>query len=517
MSLEPNKLSLAPEPRASYAPKWIEPLAQPKQGNVRNMPRPSPSAFYEDLEVLLKEEMRQQPEKLDIRLKLAELYSQTHRVSDFIQHARRTRAFVTNPKNSQEWRQILTMGRMLQPGEPLFNELADEAIEFITPQAVTQTANYSRIGDEARFKKPLEDLAAAYEEVRKDVRFLAEFDAEMVQVAGYPSPLEPARRLSEYLGGAQIYLKRDDMGSRLSHITSVIVGQALLAKRMGKKTLIATSHNGRSGVLVASVAARLGLQAIIFMNAEQMQIQRSNVFRMWLCGADVQEADPKNRDIRKAAFDHWARFTNETFLVMGLDAGPHPYPMMMLEFTSLIGRECRRQIHAHIKKAPDVIVARSGENADAIGLFPSFLKAASTRLVCVGASDTFAGVDITAASPKNPGIYNPSQQPLTMKEEKQAARILEGLEYPSVVRETAWLKATGRVEYVEAQSMAAKKAITDLSRCEGIIPAIETAYALAWACQEASTMSKDQSVVVFLGENVEKNIWEIGKAMGVPL
>jgi tryptophan synthase beta chain len=264
----------------------------------------------------------------------------------------------------------------------------------------------------------------------------------------------------------------------------------------------------------------MGLKAVIFMHSEQMQIQRSNVFRMQLSGADVQEVDMKKRvggDIRTAAFDHWARFTNDTFLVMGLDAGPHPYPMMMLEFTSLIGRECRRQIHAHIKKAPDIVVARAGENADAIGLFPAFLKALGTRLVCVGATDSFAGVDIATSNPKNLGVFNPSQPSLTMQEGKQAARIMEGLDYPSVARETRWLKASGRVEFVKTKSSAAKKAIHDLSRCEGIIPAIETAYALAWAFEAAASMSRDQTIVVYLGENVEKDIWEIGKAMGTPV
>lgn len=477
-----------------------------------------PSAFYEDLEGLLKKQIRQNPGALDARLQLAELYAQTHRISDFIQNARETRSLIKEPAHSMEWRQIASIGRMLQPKELLFSESGADVIEFDGARAVSDGVPiHSRIGDEPRFKKPLQDLAAAYAEIRKDLRFLAEFDNEVMQTMGHPSPLEAAKRLSDHIGGARIYLKRADMGSSLSHITNAIVGQALLAKRMGKKTLVAASPNGRSGVLMSSIAARMGLKAVVYMQAEQIQIQRSNVFRMWLSGADVQEVDPKGRagsDIRKAAFDHWARFADDTFLVMGLDAGPHPYPMMMLEFTSLIGRECRRQIHAHIKKVPDVIVTRDGENADAIGLFPSFLKATATRLVCVGAADSFIDIDATAHM-KRPGVT--SQHLMTMQEEKNAARILEGMDYPSVARETAWLKASGRVEFVKTPSAAAKKAILDLSRCEGIVPAIESAYALAWACQTAATMSREQNIVVFLGENVDKDIWEIGKAMGVPL
>lgn len=477
-----------------------------------------PRAFYEDLEGLLKQEIRQNPAAMETRLRLAELYSQTYRVADFIEHARATRALIKDLKNSPEWRRIATMGRALQPNELLFSESTADVIEFDGGRSASDVAVHSRIGDEARFKKPLQDLAAAYEEIRKDTGFLAEFDLEVMRTTGHPAPLEPARRLSEFIGGAQIYLKRADMGNQLSHITHAIVGQALLARRMGKKTLLFASHNGRSGVLLASIAARMGLKAVVFMNAEQIQIQRSNVFRMWLSGVDVQEVDPKGRgstDIRKAAFDYWAKSSSDTFLVMGLDAGPHPYPMMMQEFTSLIGRECRRQIHAHIRKAPDVLVTRGGENADAIGLFPSFLKATATRLVCVGAADSFINVDV-AANLKRPGAIA-GQHLLTTQEEKNASRILEGMDYPSVARETAWLKASGRVEFLTTTSAAAKKAIQDLARCEGIVPAIESAYAVAWACQTAAKMSREQNVVVFLGENVEKDIWEIGKAMGVPL
>ena len=475
-----------------------------------------PSAFYEDVETLLKQEIRQNPSALDARVRLAELYSQTYRSSEFVQHARETRAVIKDPKTSPEWNHIATMGRRLQPNDLLFSASGDDVIEFDggRPDAAPV---HSRIGDEPRFKRPLQDLAAAYEEIRKDARFLAEFDHEVMQTVGQPTPLQPARRLSEYIGGAQIYLKRADMSSHLSHIAYAIVGQALLARRMGKKALVMASPDGRSGVLLASIAARMGLKAVVFMHPEKMQIQRSNVFRMWLSGAELLEVDPKGpaaRDIRKAAFDHWARSTSDTFLVMGLDAGPHPYPMIMQEFTSHIGRECQRQIYAHIRKAPDILVTRAGENADAIGLFPAFLKAGSTRLVCVAAEDSFVLPD-APSSVQRPGAL--AQYPLSMREEKQAARIMEGMEYPSLARETAWLKASGRVEFVKALSGAAKKAILDLSRCEGIVPAIETSYALAWACQAAAKMSHEQNVVVYLGENVEKDIWEIGKAIGVPL
>lgn len=491
------------------------PVSNPAETSPKQL-----GAFYEDLEKLLLDEMRKQPKLLDVRLKLAELYFQTRRVDDFILHARDTRDSIKNLDKSDEWHRIVSMGRMLRPSESLFSDFNGDAIEFVATQLASDLPAYSRIGDDERFKKPLQALADAYEEIRKDPRFLAQLDIEMMQTAGHPSSLQPAQRLTDFLGGAKIYFKRDDQGGRFAHITGAIVGQALLAQRMGKKTLVAFSGNGRSGVLVASIAARLGLNATVFMNADQIHLQKSNVFRMWLCGANVQEIDPKDRsgtDVRKAAFDHWARHSADTFLIMGLDAAPHPYPMMTLEFTSVVGRECRRQMYATNKKAPDLLVTRGGDNADAIGFFPPFLKAPNTRLVCVEPADHFDPAQNAAAQPKNPNVFNPILQPLTQQEQQRAAQILEGMEYPRVVREHSWLKATGRVEYMQIGSVAARKAISDLSRYEGIVPAIETSYAIAWACQEAVKMQKDQSIVILLSENVDKNIWEIGKALGVPL
>lgn len=476
-------------------------------------------AFYEDLEKLLQQQLKQQPHLLDLRLKLAELYYETRRVEEFVRGARQMRNYVSNPGKSEEWRKVTSMGRMLAPAESMFNEAPGDSIPFIASTAAAQKAAYSRIGDEERFKKHLQLLADSYEEIRKDPRFVSELDMELMQTAGHPSSLQPARRLSQHIGGAQIFLKREDLGARVATLTSAVVGQAPLAKRMGKKTLVAASGNGRSGVLIASIAARLGLDAVIYMDAEQKRLQASNVFRMWLMGANVTEADLKRyktADLRNAAFDHWASNARDCFLVMGLDAAPHPYPMMTLEFASVVGRECRRQLNLQTRKIPDLLVARAGNNADAIGFFPPFLKASATRLVCVEGADTFED-DSSRSRRSAAANFSPLDQPLTMQERQQAAVIMEGMDYPRVTREHAWLKASGRVEYVRTTPAAAKRAISDLSRHEGIITAIQTAYAMAWACQAAKEMSREQTIVVLLAENVDKNIWEIGKAMGVPL
>lgn len=489
--------------------------------NSSGAPPQKMGAFYEDLEKLLLDQIGKQPHLLDLRQKLAELYFETRRTDDFLRQARQIHLRIKDPAKSAEWRKVFSMGRMLAASDPLFADTSGGAvIEFVTPKAVAQQQAYTRIGDEERFRKPLQEIAAGYEEIRKDPRFLAELDMELMQTAGHPSSLQPAARLSQHLGGAQIYFKREDINSRTSHMTSAVVGQALLARRMGRKTLVASSLNGRSGVIVASVAARLGMNSVIFMDGDQIRLQTSNVFRMWLMGANVSEANLgryKTPDIRKAAWDHWGGNTRDSFLVMGLDAAPHPYPMMTLEFASITGRECRRQLYSNAKKIPDLLVARAGDNADAIGFFPPFLKAAGTRLVCVEAPDTLEGDDVRARPEAGARNFDPVDQPLTMREQQRAVTILEGMDYPRVTREHAWLKASGRVEYVKVAAAAAKKAVNDLSRFEGIIPAIQTSYAIAWACQEAARMKPDQNVIVMLAENVDKNIWQIGKAMGVPL
>lgn len=468
-------------------------------------------AFYDDLEKLLLRQIASQPTVLDLRLKLAELYYETRRVEAFVKLARQVQTMIPNLRRSPDWGRIVSMGRIIALDDPMFleAEVADR-VEYITAKA-SVVRDYKRIGEEERFRKPLAAVAEAYEAVRKDPRFIAELDAELIQSAGHPTSLQFAAALSRHAGGARIYLKREDLSAQSSHLLAAIYGQAMLAKRMGKKTLVGFSTNGRSGVVLASVAARLGLDAVVYMDSGQMQLQASNLFRMWMMGTQVLEAGTgpsKTGDIRKEAWGHWVANLGECFLVMGLDAAPHPYPMLALEMASVAGRECRRQLYAINKKVPDLLVARAGDNADAVGLFPPFLRATGTRLVCVEARD-----HLDAAAERGNG----GPQALTLQEQQRAAVILEGMDYPRTTREHAWLKASGRVEYVKGSSAAAKRAVYDLSKHEGVIPAIETAYALGWALQEAAKMSAEQSVIVMVSEQVDKNIWQIGRAMGVPL
>ncbi len=479
---------------------------------------PVTTTFYDDLEKLLEQQISKQPNLMNLRLRLAELYYETRRTEDFLRQARQMRALIKGSVNVEEWRKVVSMGRMIADHDPMFSEAAIGAtIEFIAPRAVAAKASYTRIGDDERFRKPLQELSEGYTEIRKDPRFINELDFELIQTAGHPSSLQHARRLSQHLGGAQIYLKREDLPTQPSHMTAAVVGQALLARRMGKKTLVASSPNGRSGALIASVAARLGLKALIYMDAEQMQLQSSNVFRMMMMGTHVTAPDNsrhKSPDIRRAAWDHWGDHPGECFLVMGLDAAPHPYPMMTLEFASATGRECQRQLYSINKKIPDLLVARAGDNADAIGFFPPFLKALKTRLVCVDAPDH---LDNVAGGLSSKDDSTSHANPLTLQEQQLANVIMEGMDYPRVKREHNWLKASGRVEYVKTTATAARQAINNLSLYEGIIPAIQTSYALAWAFQEAAKLTPEQSVVIMMTEKVDKNIWQVGKALGVPL
>lgn len=475
-------------------------------------------AFYEDLERLLKEQISKQPELMDVRLKLAELYYETQQADQFVRQARQMRSYVKDPNKSEEWRQVASMGRMLAPDADIFRESSGDSIAFIVPKMAAQAQSYKRIADEERFKAPLQRVAEAYEEIRKDRRFMAELDMELIQSAGHPSSLQPLLRLTKRLGGARVYIKREDLAPRYTHIHAAVLGQALLARNMGKKVVVASTRNGHSGVLVASIAARLGLEAVIYMDAQQMSLQKSHVFRMWLTGAQVIEADMKRHktnDVRRAALDHWGSNERESFLIMGLDAAPHPYPMMTMEFASVIGRECRRQLHSQEKRMLDLLVARAGENSDAIGAFPPFLQAPNTRLVCVETSDSLH--DATSAPNVKKEGFDSIGNLLSLDEQHRATQILEGMEYPRVTREQAWLKSSGRVEYVKTTAASARKAIKDMAEQEGIVPAIQTSYAMAWAFQAASRMQPEQSVVIMMSETVEKNLWDIGRAMGVPL
>jgi len=255
------------------------------------------------------------------------------------------------------------------------------------------------------------------------------------------------------------------------------------------------------------------MKATVFMDSDNSARQTSNVFRMWLRGADVQPTAVERgeaEDAREAALKYWARNPAQSLMVFGLEGAPEPYPLMAREFASSIGRECLRQVRVAARRAPDLVVARGGNNADALGLFPPMIAEKQIRLVCVEPLRERGQADVTE-------MLDPTKHQLPPEKHKVAQSILEGTEYPSVVREHRWLRETGRIEYASAGLDAAKKAIRDLSYFEGITPAIETAHALGWACQAAAAMQPDQVVVLMMAEDAEKDIWDIGRLMGAPM
>jgi len=330
-----------------------------------------------------------------------------------------------------------------------------------------------------------------------------------------PSSLLHAKRLSDELKGAQIFLKREDLSPSGTHLTIAVVATALLARRLGRKMLVTGTTDGRRGVIMSAIAARLGLESVVYMDADEIHRQSSNVFSLWLMGANLQSVDAsslRNADVREAALEHWGKNPKDTLLVIGLDAAPPPYPLMAREFTAAIGRETKRQVMAATRRLPDVVVARGGVNADALGFFPPFLANHETRLVCV----TPRAATAASMNVKGSDGWDPSRIPMTTDEKRVARSIMEAMEYPGVTREHAWLRSSGRVEDFDMPEEAAKQAIQRLGQREGIIPALETAHALAWACQAAQAMRPDQSIVVMMAEDANKDLWDIGRKMGVP-
>ncbi|MEK6806829.1 MAG: pyridoxal-phosphate dependent enzyme [Pseudomonadota bacterium] len=473
------------------------------------------TGFYADLEKLLKQQLSTDPAAPDLHLKLLDLYFETASREEFIIEAQRFARGIKDKANSREWQKVISMGRTLAPNNGLFLENAGDKIEFVEASAnAPATKTYKRFGDDSRSQRHFKELATHWEKLRTDPAFITELDRELLHYAGRPSSLFHARHLSQLGDGAQIYFKREDLSPAGTHLQLSVLGQTLFAKRLNKKTVVTATRNGQRGVVVASAAARLGLHSIIYMDGEDMHRQSGNVFRMWLMGADVRSADIKHLgvdDVRNAALEHWLNELENCFLVMGLDSAPEPYPSMAVQFSSAIGRECARQVRMLAQRAPDVLVARGGDNSDAIGLFPAFLNEKSPRLVCVEAADIVAPVDGNAAA-----NFDPLKSPMNDVEKRVAGAILEGLEYPSVIREHAMLRNSGRVEYVKIGADLVKQAIRDLSQKEGLIPGIQTAHAVAWAVQEARRMKQEQIIVVLIAETVDKDIWDIGRAMGVP-
>ena len=369
------------------------------------------------------------------------------------------------------------------------------------------------------------ELERAYEEAKDDPAFGAELAAWLADYAGRPTPLYLAERLSAQLGGARIYFKRDELTHTGAHKINNTIGQILLARRMGKRRIIAETGAGQHGVATATVAARLGLECVVYMGARDIERQRPNVFRMRLLGADVRAVRSGSATLKDAmneALRDWVSNVENTFYIIGSVAGPHPYPAMVRDFQAVIGNEVRGQILAKEGRPPDTLVACVGGGSNAIGLFHPFLDEPEVRMIGVEAAGhgVETGEHAAALAAGRPGVLHGSRSYLLQDDDGQvleAHSISAGLDYPGVGPEHAWLKDTGRVEYVSITDEEALGAFRLCSELEGILPALEPAHALAHVAKIAPTLPSDHLIVMNLCGRGDKDIFTVADAMGVAL
>ncbi|TVP81478.1 tryptophan synthase subunit beta [Thioalkalivibrio sp.] len=371
----------------------------------------------------------------------------------------------------------------------------------------------------------LDELQAVYEKYMKDPEFLAELDADLQNFVGRPSPLYHAERLSRELGGAQVYLKREDLNHTGAHKVNNTIGQALLAKRLGKTRIIAETGAGQHGVATATVAARLGLECVVFMGAEDIQRQSQNVYRMRLLGADVVAVKSGSRTLKDAlneAMRDWVANVDDTFYIIGTVAGPHPYPAMVRDFQSVIGREARAQHLEMTGRLPDALVACVGGGSNAIGLFHPFLADESVAMIGVeaGGDGVATGRHSAPLCAGRPGVLHGNRTYLMEDDNGQIIEthsISAGLDYPGVGPEHSWLKDIGRVSYVSVTDDMALRAFHRMTRTEGIIPALETSHAVAHVLDLAPRMRTDQSVIINLSGRGDKDLNTIARLEGIEL
>lgn len=372
---------------------------------------------------------------------------------------------------------------------------------------------------------PLEELRQAYERYKQDEAFQEELDEDLRQFVGRPTPLYFAERWTQQLGGARVYLKREDLNHTGAHKVNNTVGQALLAKRMGKTRIIAETGAGQHGVATATVAARLGLECVVYMGAEDIQRQAINVFRMKLLGAKVVPVESGSRTLKDAlneAMRDWVTNIDNTFYIIGTVAGPHPYPAMVRDFQAVIGREARSQILEQEGRLPDALVACVGGGSNAMGLFYPFI--ADEAVAMVGVEAAGDGLDTGRhAAPLcagKPGVLHGNRTYLMEDENGQIIEthsISAGLDYPGVGPEHAWLKDCERAQYVAVTDDEALTAFHSLTRIEGIMPALESSHALAYAMKLAPQMSADQIIVVNLSGRGDKDIHTVAALEGITI
>jgi tryptophan synthase beta chain len=369
----------------------------------------------------------------------------------------------------------------------------------------------------------LDELRAAYERYRVDPAFLAEFNDELANFVGRPSPIYHARHWSSVLGGAQIYLKREDLNHTGAHKVNNTIGQALLAKRMGKPRVIAETGAGQHGVAAATVAARYGMECVVYMGSEDVKRQAANVYRMKLLGASVVPVESGSKTLKDAlneAMRDWVTNVANTFYIIGTVAGPHPYPMMVRDFQCVIGNECIEQMPVRAGRQPDAVIACVGGGSNAMGIFYPYIGHTDVRLIGVEAAGAGLATGKHAASlcAGKPGVLHGNRTYLLQDANGQIIEthsISAGLDYPGVGPEHAWLKDQGRAEYVAITDDEALQAFQTCCRLEGIIPALESSHALAYTAKLAPTLPRDKILLVNLSGRGDKDMHTVAERSGL--
>jgi len=396
-------------------------------------------------------------------------------------------------------------------------------LPYDLPDAAGHFGPYGGIFVSETLIHALEELKIAYAECRADPAFMAEFEYELKHYVGRPSPVYHAKRWSQLLGGAQIYLKREDLNHTGAHKINNTVGQAMVARYMGKKRVIAETGAGQHGVASATVAARYGMECVVYMGSEDVKRQAANVYRMKLLGATVVPVDSGSRTLKDAlneAMRDWVTNVTDTFYIIGTVAGPHPYPMMVRDFQCVIGKECIEQVPAMAGRQPDAVIACVGGGSNAMGIFHPYISFGDVRLIGVEAAGhgLASGKHAASITAGKPGILHGNRTYLIQDANGQIAEthsISAGLDYPGVGPEHAWLHDSGRAQYVTIEDGQALQAFHDLCHYEGIIPALESSHALAYAAQLAPQLSADKILLVNLSGRGDKDMHTVAEASGI--
>jgi tryptophan synthase beta chain len=371
----------------------------------------------------------------------------------------------------------------------------------------------------------LEELRLAYAKYQHDPEFVAEFQEELANFVGRPSPIYHAKRWSLQMGGAQIYFKREDLNHTGAHKINNTIGQAMLAKRMGKPRVIAETGAGQHGVATATIAARYGMECVVYMGSEDVKRQAQNVQRMKLLGASIVPVESGSKTLKDAlneAMRDWVTNVENTFYIIGTVAGPHPYPMMVRDFQSVIGEECKVQMPDRTGRQPDYVVACVGGGSNAIGIFYPYIDLPNVKLIGTeaGGDGIETGRHSASLTAGRPGILHGNRTYLLQNDDGQIIdthSVSAGLDYPGVGPEHAWLRDTGRATYVPVNDDEALKAFHDCCRIEGIIPALESAHALAYAAKLAATLPKDQTILVNLSGRGDKDMHTVATRAGLDI